>query len=478
MMTDPSSYSTGDASFQDFVDRLTNLMAEGIHNTWMQERLRQGWSYGPERNDARKEHPCLVPYAELPESEKVIDLKTAESAITSLLAHGYEIIPKSTTLEPACLREISEWHHKIKQEAENAMRNGSRQRTFDMDDAPEIDVIANTGAKVAKEVLQEIQEMVYPAWKEEDQTALFKQRGHFRIAAFAIWPGILAVMCAILQLSLHHFGQDFKHIAEAVLIVEFLFAAIAGSAVVIGLASHAHHGWLAHRQRAERLRGLKFQSLTWPELWCDRSAWKTRLASKVNELRNITTKSAHEWAKEKDEVFPGVSSHPPCLVGEIDLKVLNDIYLFKRLEFQRRYFQVQSMKADQKSWAVKSKLGLMLFFLSIVFVMLHVGHHYLSHHDTSESGSLAAFDIATISMAALIPVLGFGFRAWLAAFEAPRSRNLYRAKALALDDYIQRSKEASHNLEKSRIAMSYAEHFFTNEHREWCRLQMEAEWFV
>jgi ryanodine receptor 2 len=54
------------AGIRDLVERL----AENSHDLWAQPRMRDGWTYNPRRDDERKRHPDLVPYAELPESEK------------------------------------------------------------------------------------------------------------------------------------------------------------------------------------------------------------------------------------------------------------------------------------------------------------------------------------------------------------------------------------------------------------------------
>src|SRR6266853_2968283 len=41
--------------------QLTELLAKNAHENWARQRLADGWRYGPERNDTRKEHPDLVP---------------------------------------------------------------------------------------------------------------------------------------------------------------------------------------------------------------------------------------------------------------------------------------------------------------------------------------------------------------------------------------------------------------------------------
>jgi hypothetical protein len=51
--------------------------------------MAEGWTYGPERDDQTKKHPCLVPYDELPDSEKVYDRKAAMETLKAIAALGY-----------------------------------------------------------------------------------------------------------------------------------------------------------------------------------------------------------------------------------------------------------------------------------------------------------------------------------------------------------------------------------------------------
>ena len=73
---------------------LTELMASHAHDTWAQGRLGQGWRYGAHRDDARKLHPDLVPYDELPEEEKEYDRQTALETLKLIHALGYELVKR------------------------------------------------------------------------------------------------------------------------------------------------------------------------------------------------------------------------------------------------------------------------------------------------------------------------------------------------------------------------------------------------
>lgn len=55
--------------------------------------MAEGWTFGPQRDDPAKKHPCLVPYADLPESEKDYDRKAALGTLRAILALGYGIVP-------------------------------------------------------------------------------------------------------------------------------------------------------------------------------------------------------------------------------------------------------------------------------------------------------------------------------------------------------------------------------------------------
>jgi ryanodine receptor 2 len=70
---------------------LLEKLAENTHEVWATTRIEQGWTHGPTRDDANKRHPCLVPYAELPESEKEYDRRTAVETLKAILALGYTI---------------------------------------------------------------------------------------------------------------------------------------------------------------------------------------------------------------------------------------------------------------------------------------------------------------------------------------------------------------------------------------------------
>ena len=72
-------------------EALREAIAEHAHDTWAQERQSEGWTFGPKRDDQLLETPDMVPYTQLPESEKQYDRIMAENTLKLLTVLGYKI---------------------------------------------------------------------------------------------------------------------------------------------------------------------------------------------------------------------------------------------------------------------------------------------------------------------------------------------------------------------------------------------------
>lgn len=70
---------------------LVEEMAKNVHDVWALNRFKEGWTYGPVRDDIKKQHPCLVPYEELPESEKEYDRATSQETLKFIIKSGFSI---------------------------------------------------------------------------------------------------------------------------------------------------------------------------------------------------------------------------------------------------------------------------------------------------------------------------------------------------------------------------------------------------
>ena len=87
----PNPVDTQGIKLPQELDSLVEEMSKNVHEVWAQTRIAQGWTYGEERNDAEKKHPCLVPYGELSEDEKTYDRNTSVETIKLILKLGFKI---------------------------------------------------------------------------------------------------------------------------------------------------------------------------------------------------------------------------------------------------------------------------------------------------------------------------------------------------------------------------------------------------
>ena len=59
----PRPVDTGHIELSSTVSQLAELLAANTHDVWAKGRMDQGWKFGPRRDDKKKLHNCLVPYA-------------------------------------------------------------------------------------------------------------------------------------------------------------------------------------------------------------------------------------------------------------------------------------------------------------------------------------------------------------------------------------------------------------------------------
>src|SRR4051812_27077281 len=88
---DPKPIDTKNVTLDPEVEELTEKLAENNHDHWALQRRADGWRYGPNRDDERKEHPGLVPYAELSDAEKAYDRTSSMETLKTIVALGFRI---------------------------------------------------------------------------------------------------------------------------------------------------------------------------------------------------------------------------------------------------------------------------------------------------------------------------------------------------------------------------------------------------
>ena len=87
----PQPIDTSDVKLPEELEQLVEKMSKNVHEVWSETRIQQGWTYGEQRNDELKTHPCLIPYEELPEEEKEYDRNTSIGTLRLILKLGFTI---------------------------------------------------------------------------------------------------------------------------------------------------------------------------------------------------------------------------------------------------------------------------------------------------------------------------------------------------------------------------------------------------
>lgn len=93
----PQPIDTSDIMLPEELEHLVELMAKNVHEKWAETRFSQGWTYGNQRDDELKQHPCLVPYEDLTEDEKTYDRNTCVSTLKVIMKLGFQITRKKGT---------------------------------------------------------------------------------------------------------------------------------------------------------------------------------------------------------------------------------------------------------------------------------------------------------------------------------------------------------------------------------------------
>lgn len=92
----PQPIDTSDITLPAELIELTEKIAKNTHDVWVVGRIKEGWKYGEQRDDANKLTPCMVAYEDLPDSEKEYDRNTSLETIKLIVKLGYKIqLPES-----------------------------------------------------------------------------------------------------------------------------------------------------------------------------------------------------------------------------------------------------------------------------------------------------------------------------------------------------------------------------------------------
>lgn len=88
----PQPINLNHITLTDDLLELREAIAENAHDVWASARIKEGWTFGPVRDDSKKQHPDLIPYSALPDSEKEYDRLMALDTIKLVKKLGFEIV--------------------------------------------------------------------------------------------------------------------------------------------------------------------------------------------------------------------------------------------------------------------------------------------------------------------------------------------------------------------------------------------------
>jgi hypothetical protein len=316
--------------------------------------------------------------------------------------------------------------------------------------------------------LQVCAEVIEPACRKADGAALRHQSYHRQLVKWATVFGTAAILFAILQLA---FGDAIG--LHQVAFAELVAVAIALVAFVLGSLVAFQILWLVERNKAERLRIAKFRYLIDPELWSGDPATEARkradLETEVKRVENARHKDVRDWL-ENDEVPTPPDSVLGLAVPPAATIELIDYYRTRRLEYQLAFFRKMANEY-LKLQKVTMHVPAVLFLASVGAVLIHYGHDLLTHVE-----HLDTLSRWMIVAAASLPVLGGTIRTFQNAYQFARNTYRYRAKAVALTS-IKSALDHATGPRSQFLALWFSEQTLENEHREWLRLMLEAEWF-
>ena len=88
----PKPIDTTGVALPKELNDLAEEIAKNVHEVWSEGRMKEGWTYGEERDDAKKHHPCLVPYEDLTETEKEYYRNTSQETLKLIMKLGFKIV--------------------------------------------------------------------------------------------------------------------------------------------------------------------------------------------------------------------------------------------------------------------------------------------------------------------------------------------------------------------------------------------------
>uniref|UniRef100_A0A670JW45 Ryanodine receptor 3 n=1 Tax=Podarcis muralis TaxID=64176 RepID=A0A670JW45_PODMU len=120
----PCPIDTSQIALPFHLEKIRDKLAENIHELWGMNKIELGWTYGKIRDDNKRQHPCLVEFSKLPETEKNYNLQMSTETLKTLLALGCHIVH----INPGAEEDLQ----KIKLPKNYMMSNGYKPAPLDL----------------------------------------------------------------------------------------------------------------------------------------------------------------------------------------------------------------------------------------------------------------------------------------------------------------------------------------------------------
>ncbi|XP_075893569.1 ryanodine receptor 3 isoform X4 [Nelusetta ayraudi] len=122
----PIPVDTSQVVLPPHLDNVRDKLAENIHELWGMNKIELGWTFGKIRDDNKRQHPCLVDFAKLPETERNYNLQMSSETLKTLLALGCHVAQVNVHAEDDL--------KKIKLPKDYVMSNGYKPAPLDLSD--------------------------------------------------------------------------------------------------------------------------------------------------------------------------------------------------------------------------------------------------------------------------------------------------------------------------------------------------------
>ncbi|XP_056624494.1 ryanodine receptor 3 isoform X3 [Triplophysa dalaica] len=122
----PKPVDTSQTVMPPHLEKVRDRLAENIHELWGTNKIEMGWSYGKIREDNKRQHPCLVDFSKLPETERSYNIQMSTETLKTLLALGCHVVQVRVNAE--------EDLKKLKLPKNYMMSNGYKPAPLDLSD--------------------------------------------------------------------------------------------------------------------------------------------------------------------------------------------------------------------------------------------------------------------------------------------------------------------------------------------------------